>query len=127
MRIINRSSRSVMAGNTETAKGFWKKTMGLMFRPGMPDDHCFLMEFEREGFHSVWMLFMRFPIDIVFLDAGKRVTGVFENVEPMGLNPRTWKTYGTSGRSRWILELKAGTVRRTRTHVNDVLDFERPE
>ncbi len=89
--ITNKTRKRVLAKKVDVAKSFWKKTIGLMFRKEIGDDGCLLMEFGGEGSHSIWMLGMRFPIDIIFLDEKKKVVGLFEGVKPLGMHPATWK------------------------------------
>jgi len=125
MRILNRTRKTVLAEEVEVAKSFRKKTIGLMFRGGIGDDKCLLMDFEREGHHSIWMLGMRFPIDLVFLDAKKRVVCVFRNVKPVGFGPKTWRVYDAPEPVKWIIELKSGRIRSTGTKTGDALSFER--
>lgn len=60
------------------------------------------------------MLFMRFAIDAVFVDRDLRVVKVAEALRPWVL-----ATFG--GRAAAVIELPAGTARRTRTQVGDVL------
>lgn len=121
--IKNRAKGTVLARRIELAKGLLKKGIGLMFRGEIEDGCCLLMEFSGEGSYGIWMFGMRFSIDLVFLDSEKKVVGIFENVRPLGLNPCTWKIYRPKRPAKWILELKAGTVKRTRTAPRDRLVF----
>jgi len=63
------------------------------------------------GVHTFGMLF---PIDIIALDRGMRVRGVWEKVGGFRLAGLSWKT-------RSVLELPAGTIRESRTEVGDQL------
>jgi hypothetical protein len=125
MRILNKTRKTVIAEETEVAESFRKKTVGLMFRGGIGEACCLLMEFENAGRHSIWMLGMRFPIDLVFLDAKKRVVCVFRDVRPVGFSPKTWRMYDAPEPVKWILELRAGRVHRTGTKAGDALSFVR--
>ena len=123
MRIINKTRKKILAKEVEAAKSPWAKTKGLMFREGIGEDSCLLMDFENEGPHSIWMFCMKFPIDVVFLDGEKRVTDMFEKVRPVSFNPKTWKVYGPSKNVKYIIELRSGKARKTGTKVGDVLSF----
>jgi uncharacterized membrane protein (UPF0127 family) len=63
------------------------------------------------GVHTWGMLF---PIDVVALDRGMRVLGVWERVGGFRIAAVGWKT-------RSVLELPVGTIRRSRIEVNDQL------
>jgi len=123
MKIINRNSKKTVASEVEVAKSPWAKTKGLMFREGIGEDSCLLMDFENEGPHSIWMFCMKFRIDVIFLDGNRRVTDIFEKVKPVSFNPGTWKVYGPSKNVKYILELKSGKIRKTGTKIGDVLSF----
>jgi uncharacterized membrane protein (UPF0127 family) len=73
---------------------------GLLGRSGLPQGEGML--FPRTG--SVHTMFMRFPIDLVFLDRELRVLSVKADVLP-------WKTARQNG-ARWTLELAAGEAAR---------------
>ncbi len=124
MKISNKTRKALLADKVEVATRFWKKTIGLMFRSGIDDSAGFLMEFEREGFYGVWMLGMRFAIDLIFMDSEKRIVEAFENIKPVGINPGSWRVYSPGKTARWVLELKAGRIRKTKTSTGDRLSFE---
>ncbi len=63
------------------------------------------------GVHTFGMLF---PIDIIALDSGMRVRGVWEKVGAFRFAGLSWKT-------RSVLELPAGTIRESHTEVGDQL------
>ncbi len=63
------------------------------------------------GVHTFGMLF---PIDIIALDRGMRVRGVWEKVGASRLAGLSWKT-------RSVLELPAGTIQESQTEVGDQL------
>jgi uncharacterized membrane protein (UPF0127 family) len=62
---------------------------------------------------SVHTFFMRFAIDVVFLDRDGRVVRVAESVPP-------WRTAAARG-ARAVLELRAGESARRRISVGDLL------
>jgi uncharacterized membrane protein (UPF0127 family) len=88
----------------EYATTFFKKSIGLMFRVAAPKDG-FLFTFEREGFHSIWMPFMKFPIDIVFYDKDGKFINIARGAKPISMNPETWKIYKPEKPCKYILEM----------------------
>jgi uncharacterized membrane protein (UPF0127 family) len=85
---------------------------GLLGRDELAADEGLLLRPES----SVHTLFMRFPIDIVFLEADLTVLSLRENVKP-------WRTAGQRG-ARSVLELPAGTCRRRGLRPGDRLSLE---
>jgi uncharacterized membrane protein (UPF0127 family) len=63
------------------------------------------------------MWFMRFAIDVVFVDRAGRVVRVAERVAP-------WRTAVFGRGATEVLELPAGTAAETRTQAGDELVFE---
>jgi uncharacterized membrane protein (UPF0127 family) len=72
------------------------------------------MLIDRAG--SVHMFFMRFPIDVVFLDRDRTVVGVRHGLRP-------WRVAGAR-RAVAALELPAGTAAAAGVETGDVLVIE---
>jgi uncharacterized membrane protein (UPF0127 family) len=112
----------VLAARLETAAGLWPKFMGLMGRRSLPEGGGLWLP-ASNGIH---MMFMRFPIDAVFVGRsdpnGRRpVVSVHRSLRPwLGLVPLVRNAHG-------VLELPAGTVEATGTSVGDLVSLqERP-
>ena len=105
---------AILALPLESAQSLWARFMGLMGRAALPDG-CGLWLAGGNGIH---MLFMRFPIDCVFLgrpDAmgGRAVVAVRRALAPW--RGVVWYVRGADG----TLELPVGTIDRTGTSVGD--------
>lgn len=107
---------TLLATDVESADGFWAKFMGLMGRASLADGAALWLP-RSNGVH---MMFMRFPIDVVFLgrpggDGSRLVVAVRERLPAWrGLVPLV---RGADG----VLELPAGVVASTGTVVGDVV------
>jgi uncharacterized protein len=125
VRAIEMVARNVTRGTDlatrlEVAASLWGKFMGLMGRASLdPDAGLWLPD--SNGIH---MMFMRFPIDAVFVDrpdAGdgtRRVISVHRSLRTwIGLVPLVRGAHG-------VLELPVGTIDRTGTLVGDVIALE---
>jgi len=103
-----------LAAELETASSLWAKFLGLMGRARLPDGHGLWLP-ASNGIH---MMFMRFPIDAVFVgrpgpDGTRPVRSLHHRLRPwVGLVPLV---RGADG----VLELPAGTIERTGTQVGD--------
>jgi uncharacterized membrane protein (UPF0127 family) len=84
-----------------------RRMRGLLGRSELPSDQGILLRPAR----SVHTFFMRFPIDVVFLDRDEIVVGI----EP-ALSP--WKTAGHRG-AKAVVELAAGECKRRGLQVGD--------
>ena len=89
----------------EHADSIWMQTKGLMFRKDISSGHGMLFTFSREARHGIWMLFMRFPIDIYFLDSEMKVVDYVKNAKPINpIKPSTWRVYTPRKPCKYILE-----------------------
>ena len=106
-----------LAARLETAGSFWGKFMGLMGRPALPDGEGLWLP----GGNGIHMMFMRFPIDAVFVtredgEGVRRVRSVHRGVRAWtGMVPLITGAHG-------VLELPVGTIDATRTEVGDRLE-----
>jgi uncharacterized protein len=107
----------VLAERLETAGSLWAKFMGLMGRPTLPvGDGLWL-----PASNGIHMMFMRFPIDAVFVskpgpDGVRVVRSVHRGLRAWtGLVPLV---RGADG----VLELPVGTIDATGTTVGDRLE-----
>lgn len=97
----------IKLGNSEIEvfrlKTFLELAFGLMFRK----KGNALLEFRKEGKPGIWMVFIRYPLDLVFLDKNKKIVDYIKNVRPVSFNPKTWKTYYPRKKCKYVLELDA--------------------
>src|SRR5271157_2080402 len=66
------------------ADSFAKKMFGLMYREGLEKDRGMLFVLGRESITeaSIWMLNMKFSIDVVWMNGGGKVIDIVENAKP---------------------------------------------
>jgi hypothetical protein len=83
---------------------------GLLGRRTLPSDEGILLR----PAASVHTFFMRFPIDVVFLDAEQTVVGIEPELAP-------WRTAACRG-AKSVLELAAGECERRGLEVGDRLE-----
>jgi Uncharacterized conserved protein len=120
LRAHNLSRSAELAGRLEAADGPWARFMGLMGRPGLdPGTGLWLTG---NGIH---MMFMRFPIDAVFLGRPDPERGDARPVVSVHPGLRAWTGFvplvrGASG----VLELPVGTIGRSGTAVGDLIALE---
>jgi uncharacterized membrane protein (UPF0127 family) len=83
MRLVDADSGEVVVERLEVADSFVSRFFGLMGRRGLEPGAGLLLE----GTNSVHMFFMRFAIDVVFLDRDGRVKRLVSNLRPWRLSP----------------------------------------
>lgn len=111
MRVVHAPNRrnTILASTVDVADTRLERTRGLMFHTSIPDDYALLFQFPQEGQRAVYMLFVPFPIDVVWL-TGQTVT----KVETLP----AW-TGHASGQADQLLELPVDAAQDVR--VNDTI------
>lgn len=98
-----------------------ERQRGLMFRDRIDEDQGMLFVFEAEEVNSFWMLNMKFPIDILWLDSNKRVVHIEAGVPPCPREP--CPSYPTPAPALYVLELKSGVAAAHKVALRDRIDF----
>ena len=94
------SEASVLATQVDVADSITSQARGLMGRRSIPDSYALAFRFGRTKTRDVHMLFVFFPIDVVWV-----VDGVVERVERL----RPWLGFARAT-ADLIVELPAGTA-----------------
>jgi uncharacterized protein len=102
----------VVCERCEIPENSFGRARGLLGRDRLEPGEGMLID--RAG--SVHMFFMRFPIDVVFLDRDRTVVGVRHRLRP-------WRVAGAR-RAVAALELPAGAAAEAGVEVGDVLVLE---
>jgi uncharacterized membrane protein (UPF0127 family) len=67
--------------------------------------------------NSIVMFFMRFPLDVVFVDGNGNICHLLREIKP-------WRTSSIVRGSKYVVELPAGTIESTGTEVGDKIEIE---
>ena len=118
MRALNQSRGTVLCARLENAGGVAGQSKGLLGRDGLEPGAGMLFENSRFT-PMMWMhmFFMRFAIDIVFLDRGDKVMRISRQLRP-------WRVSAMVFGARRALELEAGAAEKSSTQVGDQITFE---
>ncbi|MGA3010170.1 MAG: DUF192 domain-containing protein [Terracidiphilus sp.] len=111
LRVSNQTRNTVLATSMEVANTSSKRRKGLLGREGLSIGEGLWIR-PCESVHTFWM---RFPIDLVYLDSKNQIRKVVSEVRP-------WRLSGCL-RAHSVLELPSGTIRETQTQPGDILEF----
>ncbi|HSW99950.1 MAG TPA: DUF192 domain-containing protein [Patescibacteria group bacterium] len=103
----------------EVADTMSTRELGLGNRPSLPTDQGMLFSFSHESVQCFWMKDMQFPLDIIWLDRGKRVVHIAHDVTPASY-PRN---YCPSNPAQYVIELNAGQASRATVQKGQALTF----
>lgn len=108
VQVVNQTRRAILARRCEVARTFLSRGRGLLGRSSLPEGSGLLIE----PCSSIHMLFMRFPIDAIFVDRQGQVVALYPSLPP-------WQLYAGHRRARYVLELPAGVIAATQTAIGD--------
>ncbi len=108
----NVTRNSVLGDAVREATTFLRRWKGLLGAKGLSAG---------EGIwicpcNSIHSFGMRFEFDVLFLDGGHRVAGLYKHFHRNRVSRIFWKARG-------VLELPAGTIERTGTEVGDEVEL----
>jgi uncharacterized membrane protein (UPF0127 family) len=109
-RIVNETRGTVVAEDVRVADGIWSRFWGLMGRRNLPEGGGLLLR----PSSSIHTAFMRFPIDVVFVDRELRVVKVVPEMRP-------FRVAIAFGGAHSALELNAGAAAKARVETDDQL------
>ena len=118
IRAMNQTRGTVLCERLEDAGGLGGQSRGLLCRDRLEPGTGMLFENGRFT-PMMWMhmFFMRFAIDIVFLDRRGKVVNVNRNLKP-------WRVSSMVFGARVALELPAGAAEASATEPGDQIRFE---
>lgn len=96
---VKTSSGEILCHKMTIANNIFDRMKGLMFSKELPECDGFLIR----PCNSIHTFFMRYPLDIVFLDKNFKVIKVLYNLKP-------WRMTWVYLKSFQVLEMKAGTL-----------------
>jgi len=80
------------------AEGFWQRLRGLMFFKSYPYEEALLFE----NCNAIHTLFLRFPIDVIFLNKEKTILKISHGLRP-------WRLCFCKG-AYYVIETPTGTA-----------------
>lgn len=102
LQVREKNTGAVVATRLRSAHTHWTRLRGLLGTSSLPEGDGLWIRPCRQ----VHMYWMRYALDIVFLDEGNRVVALVANLMPGKLSPKV-----TAARS--VIELPAGSIERT--------------
>jgi uncharacterized membrane protein (UPF0127 family) len=113
LRVKNVTRDTILAENTVLANTSETRRKGLLKHESLPKGEGLWIA-PCEAVHSFWM---KFAIDVLYLNKKKKVVKVRHNLVPWRLSACL--------RAHSVLELPAGMAQETQTQVGDQLEFQK--
>jgi uncharacterized membrane protein (UPF0127 family) len=101
------------------------RAQGLMFRDHLRPGTGMLFFFPAEGNYPFWMKNTIIPLDMIWIDSGRRIAHVASDVAPCKADP--CPSYPPGVNARYVLEVAAGVAKEHGLKAGDQLRFESVE
>lgn len=98
-QVKKHNSNHILAYKVKEAITFKDRLIGLMFKDKMDDYDGLLLE----PCKSIHNFFVRFPIDVIFLNKDNEIVKIIKSFKP-------WRITNFYFKAVKVLELKAGTI-----------------
>jgi uncharacterized membrane protein (UPF0127 family) len=108
---MNESKGAIVAPRVKVASSLWARSVGLLGAVSLSADKGLWLKPCR----SIHTFFMRFPIDVLFLDR--------QGIVLFKATLVPWRFSRWERQAGSVLELAAGTLARTKTDVGDRISF----
>lgn len=109
VRVLNDSKGNSLGQRVTMARSFWQRGKGLMFRSNLPAGTGLVID-PCSSIHTFWM---RFPIDVLYVDRDGTVLRADHAMKPWRFGPLIVRN------GRYVIELPAGTIEKTQTVKGD--------
>ncbi|MDD5615805.1 MAG: DUF192 domain-containing protein [Candidatus Methanoperedens sp.] len=105
-----------IARNIETCRTKISQMFGLMFRSSIPSDYATIFVMKKPSSVGIHMLFMRFPIDVIFLDEEKNIIGL-SHLKP-------WTGHSSMKNVKYVIETNPGAIGKYKLSIGGKMEFE---
>jgi uncharacterized membrane protein (UPF0127 family) len=96
---------------------------GMMFRDSLARGRGMLFIHQTPGLNAYWMYQVTIPLDIVWMDASRRIVEISADTPPCKTKASLCATYGGHQTSQFVLELGGGEARRLGLTLGQTLEF----
>ncbi|OGX37820.1 MAG: hypothetical protein A3C36_05875 [Omnitrophica WOR_2 bacterium RIFCSPHIGHO2_02_FULL_52_10] len=114
--ILNTTKNTVIAQKGVLADTFFSRMIGLLNRQSLLPGEALVIT----RCKSVHMLFMRFPIDAIFIDKNSHVVGLVERLLPFQFSRIFLKT-------SQVIEVPSGVIVQSRTALDDKIEIKQAD
>jgi len=119
LRFLNGKSNKVITQiNIEVADDYAEREQGLMYRDTMAENNGMLFLMETEEPQTFWMKNTIISLDIIYVDADKRIVSISRNCKPYSLDP-----IPSAKPALYVVEVIAGYTAKYGIKTGDVISF----
>jgi uncharacterized protein len=120
VKIVNQTKGFTISEDAQMRETFFGRFRGLMLSRRMD----VVLATAKEGVleSTIHMMYMLYPIDVIWADKDMKVVDVKKDVPPFNpLRPRTWAMHKPAAPAKYVIEIAMGDV--GATERGDKLEF----
>ncbi len=110
MKVYNSTQNSLIADDVKIAKNFITRSIGLIPKKNLPHNEGLLIK----PCCSIHTFFMKFDIDVLFVNKKNEVTALYESVKPYRILP-------IHPDSSYVIEFAAGSISKKNISKGDLI------
>lgn len=112
MKINNLTKNVAIASNVILADNFFSRLIGLLNKSSLDSNDGLILR----PCNAIHTWFMKFPIDIVFIDKNNKIIFLIENMLPGRRSPIIRP-------AKEVIEFKAGRIKQSGSEIGDQLEI----
>lgn len=110
MKVYNSTQNNIIADKVEMADNFAARTFGLIPKNLLNEGEGLLIK----PCCSIHTFFMKFVIDVLFVNQKNEIIALYENVKP-------WRILPIHLTSQYVIEIPAGTITTLNITKHDII------
>jgi hypothetical protein len=111
LKIINKRNNELIGDKIILGNTIFKRFIGLIGKEFLENGEGILLT----PCNSIHMMFMKIPLDIVFLSKKNTIVYLIENIKPWRISPIVFKAHS-------VLELPINSIKSKDIKINDELE-----
>jgi uncharacterized membrane protein (UPF0127 family) len=113
LRVLNKTKHCIIASQAVLADTFFSRLKGLLGKNQLKEQEALIIT----QCNSIHMFFMKFAIDVIFVDKENHIVGLINEIKPFQLSPIFFK-------SCYAIEFAAGVIKNTNTQLGDLIELD---
>lgn len=107
--------------HVEIADTYEKQKTGLMGVKRLDSGKGMLFVFDAEGEYGFWMKNMSIPLDIIWVDGGKKVVYIARNLQPCTAD--SCFIHKSDASAKYVLEINGGEAEKAGIKIGDEVEY----
>lgn len=110
MKIYNSTQNNLISDDAKVADNFYTRSVGLLSREYLSENEALILK----PCCSVHTFFMKFAIDVLFVNKQNEIVALYENVKAFRILPIHFN-------SHYVVELPAGQINARNIQKHDII------